>query len=80
VNLFFFIWNSPCYILPENSTYFWYYFRGWLPRVHQESGNFPAQQFWRKVITMFTGNKFEFVEDKNWQGTVIQFEVDKGEI
>ena len=27
-----FMWNAPGQIMPEFSTFVWYYFRGWLPR------------------------------------------------
>jgi len=26
--------ESPVLILPENSTFVWYYFRGWLPKQY----------------------------------------------
>jgi len=42
-------------------------------RVHQESGNLPAQAFWRKVIGHYTGDKFVEVSEAGWDGPIQQF-------
>jgi len=48
-------------------------------RIAQEAGNYLAQEFWRKVISAYTGDSFELIQDNDWDGPVIKFEVNKSE-
>ncbi|MBC8507905.1 MAG: GNAT family N-acetyltransferase [Anaerolineales bacterium] len=48
-------------------------------RVAQEVENHPAQEFWHKVISSFTKGNFELIEEKDCDGPVIKFTVDKRE-
>lgn len=50
-------------------------FRGvW--EVHQIENNVPAQRFWRKIVSEYTGGKFveTFLEDASARGPIQQFE------
>ena len=44
--------------------------------VRQIAANAPAQAFWRKVIGVYTGGRFEerFVEDEQWRGPYQSFD------
>ena len=42
-------------------------------RVHQEASNGGAQQFWRKVIALYTRGDFQEVTEDGWEGPVQEF-------
>ena len=42
-------------------------------RVRQEGENLPAQIFWSKVVSRYTGGRFREVQDDNWKGTIQEF-------
>ena len=48
-------------------------------RVYQEAGNLPAQSFWREVVSRYTHNQFEYVDEKHWDGIILEFDVKESE-
>ncbi len=48
-------------------------------RIYQEVDNLPAQSFWRKVVSEYTQDQFDFVEEDGWKNPIIKFEVSEGE-
>ena len=47
-------------------------------RVAQEERNFPAQAFWRKVVSRYTNGQFREMQDDNWKGLVLEFRTQDG--
>ena len=47
-------------------------------RVAQDEGNLPAQAFWRRVISQYTGGRSEEVWDPAWRGPIQAFVVPQG--
>jgi predicted acetyltransferase len=41
--------------------------------VSQIAENYPAQQFWRKVIARYTGGRFEEIQAEGWEGVIQTF-------
>jgi predicted acetyltransferase/ribosomal protein S18 acetylase RimI-like enzyme len=44
-------------------------------RVAQETANYPAQRFWRRVIEDYTGGDYKEVKIPDWDGPVQEFTV-----
>jgi len=42
-------------------------------RVGQEAGNLPAQIFWRKVISCYTGGNYQEIRPADWEGPMQEF-------
>ncbi len=42
-------------------------------QVGQESGNLPAQAFWRKVIDDYSGGSYREIQSKDWPGPLQEF-------
>lgn len=42
-------------------------------RVGQETGNMPAQAFWRDVIGRYTNGRFEEIQVQDWDGPMQTF-------
>lgn len=43
-------------------------------QVHQERQNRAARAFWRKVISRYTGGRFQEVEEQGWDGPIQIFQ------
>ena len=48
-------------------------------RVAEEEANTPAQAFWRKVISGYTGGSFKEIRDVEWAGPVQEFKTESKE-
>ncbi len=42
-------------------------------KIAQEEQNLPVGEFWHKVISGYTGDRFEFINEDDWDGPVIRF-------
>lgn len=47
-------------------------FPGWW-HVAQEANNYPAQEFWQRVVHDLTGGEFSVISQPDWDGPILEF-------